>query len=323
MNLKILFVCSGNSKEGISPIIKNQGESFKKAGIIINYFTIKGKGLLGYLRNIFPLKKEIRKNSYDLIHAHYVLSAWVVLLSSVRKPIVVSYMGSDTYGNVDLFGKRVFKSYFQIITAKLLQPFVNIIIVKSKNLEKYIYCNKKCRVIPNGVNFKKFYYSPDNNFKKELNLKKEKIYILFIGDNTNTRKNFELAEKAVKIISNPNIELINPYPIAPEAVPKYLNSVDILLFTSFIEGSPNVIKESMACNCPIVSTDVGDVRWVFGETEGCYITSYKPKDVAESIQKAISFGRRTTGRERIKQLELDSESVAQRIIAVYNKVLNC
>ena len=76
----------------------------------------------------------------------------------------------------------------------------------------------------------------------------------------------------------------------------------------------------MACNCPIVSTDVGDVKEVIGKTEGCYITSFDPKDVAEKIKMALDFGKRTNGRNHIKHLEINN--IAKKIINVYEHVLN-
>lgn len=136
--MKVLFVSSGNSEFGISPIIKNQGESLKQNGIDLYYFTIKGKGIKGYLKNIPILKKYLKNHNYDIIHAHYSLSAIVATLSGA-KPLVVSLMGSDIYGNVNIDGKRKFYSYINILSAKLLHPFVNKIIVKSKNLESYTY----------------------------------------------------------------------------------------------------------------------------------------------------------------------------------------
>ena len=104
----------------------------------------------------------------------------------------------------------------------------------------------------------------------------------------------------------------------------YYNAADLLLLTSKHEGSPNIIKEAMACNCPVVSTDVGDVRWVIGNTKGCYITSSNPVGVAQKVMLALEFSEknsRTKGRERIMELGLDSDTIAAKIIAVYKKVL--
>jgi glycosyltransferase involved in cell wall biosynthesis len=80
----------------------------------------------------------------------------------------------------------------------------------------------------------------------------------------------------------------------------------------------------MACNCPIVATDVGDIKLVFRNTEGCYLTAFDTNDVAEKLKKAIDFDRTKgsiQGRERIIELGLDLENVARKIITVYNKVL--
>jgi len=112
-----------------------------------------------------------------------------------------------------------------------------------------------------------------------------------------------------------------PYPIEHKHVTAYLNAVDVLVLTSFSEGSPNVIKEAMACNCPIVATDVGDVREIIGDTEGCYIAGFDANDVAKKIQLALQFGKRTQGRNRLIELGLDSDTVAQKISSIYSNVL--
>src|SRR4030042_595614 len=100
----------------------------------------------------------------------------------------------------------------------------------------------------------------------------------------------------------------------------YLNAADVLVLTSFKEGSPNVIKEAMACNCPIVSTDVGDVRELIENLKGCFITSFDPTDVANKIILALDFRdkyRYTTGRDRILSMGLDSKSIAEKMAKVY------
>ena len=319
--MKVLFVSSGNSPEiGIAPFIKEQGESLIKIGLEIEFFTISGKGIMGYLKNIIPLRKKIRNEQFEIIHAHYVLSGWVAFLTFTRKPLIISYMGCDTYGDFNEKGNRIFSSYINIILAKLIQPFADSIIVKSKNLYDYIYLKHKSKIIPHGVNLNKFFPREINMSKRSLKLNPKNQHILFLGNPSDPRKNYGLLKNVSKYLAANN-EIITPYPVNQVLIPKYLNAADVVVLLSYAEGSPNIIKEAMACNCPIVSTDVGDVRWVLGNTKGCYITSYKPIDVAEAIQKALQFGKKTTGRERIKQLKLDSESVAQKIIAIYNNVL--
>jgi len=107
-------------------------------------------------------------------------------------------------------------------------------------------------------------------------------------------------------------------------MPEYYSASDVILLTSLWEGSPNVIKEAMACNCPIVTTDVGDVRWIIGDTEGCYIASLDPNDYSLKMKKALDFAQKsgkTNGRNRIIYLGLDADTIALRIIGVYEKVL--
>jgi hypothetical protein len=63
---------------------------------------------------------------------------------------------------------------------------------------------------------------------------------------------------------------------------------------------------------------VGDVRWLLGEKEGHYVSNNTPSDIAEKLKEAILFNRKTQGRCRLKELELDSVSVAKKLINVYN-----
>ena len=92
--MRILIVASGNSYK-ISPFVKEQVNSLEKHGLAIDYFLIKGKGIVGYLKNYFLLRNKLTKNkSYDIIHAHYGLSG---LLASMQKlvPVVITFHGSD------------------------------------------------------------------------------------------------------------------------------------------------------------------------------------------------------------------------------------
>ena len=305
--MKVLFISSGNSVYGISPIIKNQGTSLINQGMKVDFFTINGKGLRGYFNNIPILKKHIMNNNYDIIHAHYSLSAFVASLT-FAKPIVVSLMGSDVKSS-GIF--RYIINFFQYL-------FWNKTIVKSIDMKESLNF-KNAEVIPNGVDFERFKPIDKIDAFKKTNWESAKKHILFTSDPNRVEKNFHLTKEALDILKLNGVELHQLENISNDIVPYYINSSDVILLTSLWEGSPNVIKEAMACNIPIVSTDVGDVREIIGKTEGCYITTYEPKDVAQKIQQALDFGKRTTGREDIKHLE--SSVIAKKIINVYKNVL--
>lgn len=317
--MKVLFVSSGNSNDGITPLVYNQGESLNEAGVDVSYFTIKGKGIFGYLKNRSRLRNEIKKNNFDVVHAHYTLSGWLCLLCFFKKPIVLSVMGSDAYGEFDKNGKHLLPSYFFMLLTQLIQPFVKSIIVKSSNIQKYIYLKKKCSLIPNGVNFKLFKPKDKLLCQSILELSPDKKIVLFLANPKDPRKNFKLLNEASNFFTNKEIEIINPYPITNKEFPDYLNACDVFVLASFNEGSPNVIKEAMACNCPIVATDVGDVKNVISGTEGCYISGFSAKDLAQKIETAINFGKRTNGRENISHL--DSKVIAKQLINIYKDLL--
>lgn len=308
--MKVLFVSSGNSHYGVAPFVKSQGESLKKEGVELDFYQIKGKGFKGYYKNIKPLREFIKKNEYDVIHAHYGLIGFICLLTFSGKPMVLSVMGDDAYGKFGLNGKRAFSSYFVMLITQITLLFVDQVVAKSNNILNYIPYKKKSHIVPNGVNFDIF--KPDSS-SLEPNV------VLFLADVNNERKNFKLLKDALMILDDNTIKLVNPFPIANEDFPKYLNRSSVFVLTSYSEGSPNVIKETMACNIPIVSTDVGDVSNVISNTKGCYLVDFDPNDVAEKLKEALDFNKRTTGRKDIAHLE--SSIIAKKIISVYNMAL--
>lgn len=323
--MKVLFVSGGNSSSfDIAPFIKSQGESLKITGAEITYFTIKGKGILGYLKAAIELRKYLRNTEIDLIHAHYTLSGWSSVLSFSGKPIILSLMGTDAYGDYIGENKITFKSRYLILLTYLIQPFVRAIICKSEHIRSFVYRKSISSVIPNGIQFEKF-SKANLTTREELGLKEHLKYILFLGSKKNIRKNFTAAEKAVKKLNRNDLKLISPYPVNHETALKYMQVVDLIIVPSFMEGSPNVVKEAMASNLPVVATNVGDVEWLFGDESGCFITDFNPESMALNIEKALEFvvlKGKTNGLNRIKKLGLQSEEVANKIKNIYTKTLN-
>jgi teichuronic acid biosynthesis glycosyltransferase TuaC len=121
----------------------------------------------------------------------------------------------------------------------------------------------------------------------------------------------------------PNSELLVKYGIPHEQTRLYYYAVDVLALSSIYEGSPNVIKEALVCNCPVVSTPVGDVEILFGGSEGNYTAGPDVVLFSEKMKEAIRFSKeknRTNGRQRIIELRLDAETVTAKIKSLYKSV---
>ena len=304
--MKILFVSSGKSGF-VGKVVKNQGESLSRAGLEITYFTIK-PGLSGYISAISQIRKIFITGNYDLIHAHYSLSGLTASLSGPFK-IIVSLMGSDVY----------MSGLLRAITRSFSKRFWTLTIVKSDKMREILHLDKAL-VFPNGVDIERFKPIPKAEAKRMIRYTKDRKIILFVGNPNRPEKNFFLARKAVELNNDNNTELVPVHNLPNEEIAYYLNAAEILLLTSKWEGSANAVKEAMACNCPVVSTDVGDVGWITRNTKGCFITDFEPENVAKNIRTALELNSRTNGRERIISLELDSKLVAKRLIEIYNKV---
>lgn len=333
--MKILFVSSGNSKFGISPLIKSQGESLIKNKIEIQYFLIKGRGLINYLINVFYLKKHLKINYFNIIHAHYGLCGIVAQLARFKEKLVVSFMGDDLIGAVTKNGNYGLFGNALVFLNKLFLSKYDYVIVKSHELSEKVNTQNKA-VIPNGVDLNTFYELDKKKAKEKLNIDYNKKIIIFVSNPTRPEKNFNLAKDSVASLQRNDIILLTVNSVPQEELNYYYSAADILLLTSIHEGSPNVIKEAMACNCPIVSTDVGDVKWIIGDVEGCFLVRQKSnekgemnntdiiKEISAKVQAALEFAEktgRTKGRDRIIELGLDSETIAKKIISIYEQVL--
>ncbi|WP_024335383.1 glycosyltransferase [Desulfotignum balticum] len=312
--LKILFISRLKFEKRLSHIVKNQLNSLQNAGLKVDYFFIRGKGAKGYFKSILPLRKTIRRKEYDIIHAHYLWSAFIAILANSR-PLVVSLMGSDI--RIGFITKWALKMIY-------FWGLCDAIIVKSKDILDHSGL-KTARIIPNGVDTALFCPGDKKDALNTLGWDLQKKHIFFAANPERSVKNFLLLEKAYQnLTQSENIEIHFLVHIPNHLVPIYMNASDVVVLTSFWEGSPNVVKEAMACNCPVVSTDVGDVAWLFGDEPGHFLTDFEPQDLAAKIRLAFNFAEknnRTHGRERIICLGLDSESTADKIIRLYEAVL--
>ena len=293
--MRVLLVASYN-KQRFAPFVVEQAEALKSAGCEVSWFGVQGKGVCGYLRALPRLRKQIRACQPDVIHAHYGLSGLLANLATRQIPVVTTYHGSDIHEPaVRLLSKMAMR----------LSAW-NIFV--SKPLMKLAHATSHSSVIPCGVSLT----------DDEWQCPKDKR-VLFAGAFDNTVKDADLAREAMNGI---DAELIELKGFTREQVNRLLCAVSCLLLTSKSEGSPQIIKEALACGCPIVSVDVGDVRERTEGVHGCYVVSSRePKELAAALKQAWTIKEKTNGREKILADGLTNEQVGQQIIEVYERVV--
>lgn len=305
--MKILIVASYN-KNRYAPFIVEQADALQQLGCEVEWFGVKGKGIAGYLKAIPKLRARIKELKPDIIHAHYGLSCLVANLATRRVPVVSTYHGSD-------------------INVKSVLPFSKVamwlsawnIFVSQRNVD-IAKPRHHWSLIPCGVALSNDQLQTREEACKALGWSMDEKKVLFAGAFDNSVKNSALAKNVISTFGD--VELIELKGYTREQVNALMCAASCLLMTSKTEGSPQVIKEAMACGCPIVSVDVGDVVERTSGVEGCYVVpSREPKEIASALKKVLAFNGKTNGRERIINDGLTNELVAKRIVEIYNEVL--
>ena len=306
--MRILIVASFN-KGRFAPFIVEQVEALKKQGCTIDFFGLQGQGLVGYLRNLPLLKQKIKAFCPDVIHAHYGLSGLFANLQR-RIPVVTTYHGSD------INEKKVLR-----FSKKAMRLSAWNVFVSRKTLE-IAKPKKKYTLLPCGIDLSDLQLTEKDEARRKMNLQTDRKYILFAGAFDVEVKNAPLAKDAVALLKEDQTELLELKGYTREEVTLLMCAADAFLLTSLMEGSPQVIKEALACGCPVVSVDVGDVRERTTGVEGCYVANTRdPEELADLLQKAMSFEGKTKGHDRIVADGLDNRQVAKRLLEIYERVL--
>lgn len=305
--MKVLIIAR-YKEHGFAPFVTEQVAAMEKSGVECFFFPVKSKGVLGYLKQLPELKRTIKCFNPDIVHAHYGLCGLFANLQR-RVPVVTTYHGSD------INEKKVLK----LSKIAIHQSAFNIF-VSQKNIE-IAKPKKNFALIPCGINLDDYQIVEKAEARKQMGLEFDKKYILFAGAFDNAVKNAALAKEAVTLLNDENVQLLELKGYIRKQVAILMQAVDAFLMTSFTEGSPQVIKEALVCGCPIVSVDVGDVRERTEGVEGCYVDNTRnPEELAELLKKAMAFGKKTGGREKIIADGLDNGLIAKRLLCIYE---NC
>ncbi|MDR0890973.1 MAG: glycosyltransferase family 4 protein [Endomicrobium sp.] len=296
--------------------VKEQVESLQALGIDCEVFNCDGqnKGFKKYLTYIPKLWWRILTHKYDILHCHHALSAIILSMTGwpMFKKCVLSYQNDPDRE----WGKLFFHLFY---------PFFNAFIVKNNSI--YLHYSK-VRYLPNGCNDIFFHPMDKVLCRQKLGLQIDSICILYMDSNKGirTQKRKDRYDDVLNLLRTKygynniiSIELTNT---PRNVMPIYINACDLHLLSSDFEGSPNSVKECLCCNTPIVSTDVGNVNEMIGDINGCYVAaSFTVEELAECADKALKNVDSFKGREDFLLKGYGMETVAKKLISLYEKMV--
>ena len=316
--------------KNLLPFVLEQGESLRQLGMDIEYMQVRGN----YILSVRNLKHKIREYQPDIIHAHYGLSAITAELQSLV-PVVTTFHNGETL------------NWMVNLMTSLFSLRAKHVIYVAQHIHDLVYFKAKNHsIIPCGVNMDDCCVIDRVAARQQLGFEDGVKYILFGGAFDNLRKNYAILRDAVERIEQAqwvpvqggercgNIVCLEMKGLSRAECVLRMNACDLFALPSHSEGSPQALKEAMACNCPILATDIADVRTLLGDLPGHYILRNPRKtherwdadeksldEMTELLQDALRFTDRTTGRGRILEMGLSNEQVAKRLIAIYQSIV--
>lgn len=331
--MKILEVSryKNNFADHQLPFVTEQGGALRAAGCEVDYFLVKGS----YIGAVRALKAKIRECRPDIVHAHYGLSAITAELQGLV-PVVTTFHNGETH------------SWWVNMMTSLMSLRAKHVIYVAPHIRDLVYFKaKKYSIIPCGVSLEDCFLMDKAEARRKLGWSDDKKYIMFGGAFDNERKNYKLLAEAVERLAMSDeglgksqesrvksIECIEMKGLSRAECVLRMNACDVFALPTKNEGSPQALKEAMACNCPIVATDVADIKYLLGDLPGHYVLPNKKGDgawwkgdehsaeeLATLLKQALAFERRTEGRKRVEELGYTNELVAQKIIKIYQHVL--
>lgn len=323
-DLSVLVVTSGwpsPADPHQSIFVHREVEALRDGGLEVDVVHYLGRmNPVNYLKARAEVRDRLRAGHFDIVHAHFGQTLLVVVPSPV--PVVVTFRGSDLLGVATRRGRYGLKGLLLGRISRALAKRVDAVIVPSRALQERMPDGVGSVVIPDAVDPQVFRPAPKDEARRKLGLPMEHKLVLFGGLRNVPVKRYGLARAAVDLLDGPwHAELVDVDGVSRAEMASYMAACDVLLVTSLHESGPLVVKEALACERPVVSVDVGDVREWIGSLPGCVVCEHDdPKTIASALQRVLSSEDRFDGSDRVASL--DPALLARRVIDVYKGVLD-
>jgi teichuronic acid biosynthesis glycosyltransferase TuaC len=289
--------------------VRDQIGELERCGVeTVRFEFPPGRG--EYLPAARRLRGLLRREHFDLVHAHYGLVGWCARLAGAR-PLVVSFHGTDVrHPLVGALSRRLAwrADLVAAVSRALFEP---------EDSRPGLPVVPASAVLPCGPDLRRFQPRSRAEARRELGLDSDGRYLLFPANPARTEKRHD---RAAELADACGAQLLTGGAIDPDQMPLWINAANAVLVTSDYEGFGLAALEALACDVPILSTPVGIAPYALGGVRGTLCAPFElERWRAAAVPLLDSADPRVEGSARAATLS--ATRMAKRTLEAYRAVL--
>jgi teichuronic acid biosynthesis glycosyltransferase TuaC len=261
-------------------------------------------GLRSYPRAARELRRRYRHERFDVVHAHFGLTAW---------PAVAARLGPVA---VTLHGNDLFHPRSRAITRAAL-PLTALPATVSRAFSELVPgagTARRVAVLPCGVDMERFRPIPRAEARVRLGLDPAGPYLLFPHDPARPLKRYDRAREAAG-----DVPLLTMGAVAPEEVPYWINAANAVVVPSQDEGFGLSVIEALACGVPPLGTPVGIHPVALQGIDGAFCEEWDAERWRAALRPLVEAADpRVDGRDRAELFSADR--MAARVVEAWREV---